>query len=109
MARKKAMTEAELLLEREKIDRQILEIRERENMELGELVKKVFGKLLPDSKAGRVTFFKELKQSLDAKNVNVVSGVVKSESEPVSNVVQTVPSNNDVVCSSMNGDKGVDV
>ena len=69
MPRKKLMTEAELLLERERIDKQILEIRERENTELGEMVKKIFGKLLPDSKAGRVAVFKELKVMADAKAV----------------------------------------
>lgn len=95
MGRKKTMTEAELLAERERIDKQILEIRERENTELGELVKKIFGTALPDSKAGRVAFFKELKAYLDTKNVEsekIAMGPNMEAGKVVStNVLNTTP------------------
>ena len=81
MPRRKVMTEAELLAERERIDKQISEIREKENTELGELVKKIFGTALPDSKAGRVAFLKELKVYVDTKNKESVNVAVKSNVE----------------------------
>lgn len=90
MGRKKTMTEAELLAERERIDKQISEIREKENTELGELVKKIFGTVLPDSKAGRVAFFKELKVYVDTKNVEFEKTAVRPNTgTDVSNVTST--------------------
>lgn len=94
MGRKKTMTEAELLAERERIDKQISEIREKENTELGELVKKIFGTALPDSKAGRVAFFKELKVYVDTKNVEFEKTTARPNtgtvvSTGVSNVTST--------------------
>lgn len=68
MARRKTMTEAELLAEREKIDKQIEETRKKENEEIGALLKKTMGSLLPDSKSGRIAFFKEWKTYLEQKN-----------------------------------------
>lgn len=79
MPRKKAMTEAELIAERDRIDAEIKSIRVKENTELGETVKKIFGKYLPDSKSERIAFFKDLKSMLDAKSKATVTDTVSGE------------------------------
>lgn len=72
--KKKEMTVDELLEERAKIDKQLTQLREKENAELGILVKKIFGDFLPNDKTERIAFFKQLyayclakQQSVDAE------------------------------------------
>lgn len=79
MPRKKVLTEAQLLAEREKIDAEIKMIRDKENMDLGKSVKKIFGKYLPDDNKGRIAFLNELKAMLDAKNTPVEKPSVKTD------------------------------
>lgn len=85
MPRKKVLTEAQLLAERERIDAEIKAVREKENTDLGKSVKKIFGKYLPDDNKGRIAFLNELKAMLDAKNMpieepSVETGVSVEES-----------------------------
>ena len=90
MPRKKAMTEAELIAERDRIDAEIKSIRVKENTELGETVKKIFGKYLPDSKSERIAFFKDLKAMLDAKSkATVTDANIVLEEKVDESIVQT--------------------
>lgn len=60
MPRKKQMTEEELIREKERIEQQIKEVRIKENVDVGIMVRQIFGKEIPNDKAGRKSFFTKL-------------------------------------------------
>lgn len=60
MPRKKQMTEEELIREKERIEQQIKEVRIKENVDVGIMVRQIFGKEIPNDKAGRKAFFMKL-------------------------------------------------
>lgn len=60
MPRKKQMTEEELIKEKERIEQQIKEVRIKENVDVGIMVRQIFGKEIPNDKAGRKAFFTKL-------------------------------------------------
>lgn len=60
MPRKKQMTEEELIREKERIEQQIKEVRIKENVDVGIMVRQIFGKEIPNDKAGRKVFFMKL-------------------------------------------------
>lgn len=60
MPRKKQMTEEELIREKERIEQQIKEVRIKENVDVGIMVRQIFGKEIPNDKAGRKAFFTKL-------------------------------------------------
>lgn len=73
MPRKKQMTEEELIKEKERIEQQIKEIRIKENVDVGIMVRQIFGKEIPNDKAGRKAFFTKLyKMYLKEKQIFVV-------------------------------------
>lgn len=79
MPRKKQMTEEELIKEKERIEQQIKEVRIKENVDVGIMVRKIFGKEIPNDKAGRKAFFTKLykmylkeKQAEESKQTFVV-------------------------------------
>lgn len=79
MPRKKQMTEEELIKEKERIEQQIKEVRIKENVDVGIMVRQIFGKEIPNDKAGRKTFFTKLyklylkeKQNEELKQTSVV-------------------------------------
>ena len=84
MPRKKQMTEEELIREKERIEQQIKEIRIKENVDVGIMVRQIFGKEIPNDKAGRKAFFTKLyKMYLKEKQTFVVpstNAAVDSES-----------------------------
>lgn len=84
MPRKKQMTEEELIREKERIEQQIKEVRIKENVDVGIMVRQIFGKEIPNDKAGRKAFFTKLyKMYLKEKQTFVVSSTnaaVDSES-----------------------------
>jgi hypothetical protein len=74
MPRKKQMTEEELIREKERIEQQIKEVRIKENVDVGIMVRQIFGKEIPNDKAGRKAFFTKLyKMYLKEKQTFVVS------------------------------------
>ncbi len=83
MPRKKQMTEEELIREKERIEQQIKEVRIKENVDVGIMVRQIFGKEIPNDKAGRKAFFTKLyKMYLKEKQTFVVPStntVVDSE------------------------------
>lgn len=79
MPRKKQMTEEELIKEKERIEQQIKEVRIKENVDVGITVRQIFGKEIPNDKAGRKAFFTKLhklylkdKQAEELKPTTVV-------------------------------------
>ncbi len=79
MPRKKQMTEEELIKEKERIEQQIKEVRIKENVDVGIMVRQIFGKEIPNDKAGRKAFFTKLykmylkeKQAEESKQTFVV-------------------------------------
>lgn len=84
MPRKKQMTEEELIREKERIEQQIKEVRIKENVDVGIMVRQIFGKEIPNDKAGRKAFFTKLyKMYLKEKQTFVVpstNAAVDSES-----------------------------
>lgn len=73
MPRKKQMTEEELIREKERIEQQIKEVRIKENVDVGIMVRQIFGKEIPNDKAGRKAFFMKLyKMYLKEKQTFVV-------------------------------------
>lgn len=79
MPRKKQMTEEELIREKERIEQQIKEVRIKENVDVGIMVRQIFGKEIPNDKAGRKAFFMKLykmylkeKQTEESKQTFVV-------------------------------------
>lgn len=84
MPRKKQMTEEELIREKERIEQQIKEVRIKENVDVGIMVRQIFGKEIPNDKAGRKSFFTKLyKMYLKEKQTFVVpstNAAVDSES-----------------------------
>lgn len=73
MPRKKQMTEEELIREKERIEQQIKEVRIKENVDVGIMVRQIFGKEIPNDKAGRKAFFTKLyKMYLKEKQTFVV-------------------------------------
>lgn len=79
MPRKKQMTEEELIKEKERIEQQIKEVRIKENVDVGIMVRQIFGKEIPNDKAGRKAFFTKLyklylkdKQAEELKQTTVV-------------------------------------
>lgn len=84
MPRKKQMTEEELIREKERIEQQIKEVRIKENVDVGIMVRQIFGKEIPNDKAGRKAFFTKLyKMYLKEKQTFVVSSTnVAVDSEP---------------------------
>lgn len=79
MPRKKQMTEEELIREKERIEQQIKEVRIKENVDVGIMVRQIFGKEIPNDKAGRKAFFTKLykmylkdKQAEELKHTTVV-------------------------------------
>lgn len=97
MPRKKQMTEEELIREKERIEQQIKEVRIKENVDVGIMVRQIFGKEIPNDKAGRKAFFTKLyKMYLKEKQAE------KSEQTFV------VPSTNAVVDSEPTYDETID-
>ena len=84
MPRKKQMTEEELIREKERIEQQIREVRIKENVDVGIMVRQIFGKEIPNDKAGRKAFFTKLyKMYLKEKQTFVVPSTnVAVDSEP---------------------------
>lgn len=84
MPRKKQMTEEELIREKERIEQQIKEVRIKENVDVGIMVRQIFGKEIPNDKAGRKAFFTKLyKMYLKEKQTFVVPSTnVAVDSEP---------------------------
>lgn len=84
MPRKKQMTEEELIREKERIEQQIKEVRIKENVDVGIMVRQIFGKEIPNDKAGRKVFFTKLyKMYLKEKQTFVVSSTNAAvDSEP---------------------------
>lgn len=84
MPRKKQMTEEELIREKERIEQQIKEVRIKENVDVGIMVRQIFGKEIPNDKAGRKAFFTKLyKMYLKEKQTFVVPSTnVVVDSEP---------------------------
>lgn len=84
MPRKKQMTEEELIREKERIEQQIKEVRIKENVDVGIMVRQIFGKEIPNDKAGRKAFFTKLyKMYLKEKQTFVVSSTNAAvDSEP---------------------------
>lgn len=84
MPRKKQMTEEELIREKERIEQQIKEVRIKENVDVGIMVRQIFGKEIPNDKAGRKAFFTKLyKMYLKEKQIFVVPSTnVAVDSEP---------------------------
>lgn len=90
MPRKKQMTEEELIREKERIEQQIKEVRIKENVDVGIMVRQIFGKEIPNDKAGRKAFFTKLykmylkeKQVEKSKQTFVVSSTNAAvDSEP---------------------------
>lgn len=90
MPRKKQMTEEELIREKERIEQQIKEVRIKENVDVGIMVRQIFGKEIPNDKAGRKAFFTKLykmylkeKQAEKSKQTFVVPSTnVAVDSEP---------------------------
>lgn len=84
MPRKKQMTEEELIREKERIEQQIKEVRIKENVDVGIMVRQIFGKEIPNDKVGRKAFFTKLyKMYLKEKQTFVVpstNAAVDSES-----------------------------
>lgn len=79
MPRKKQMTEEELIKEKERIEQQIKEVRIKENVDVGIMVRQIFGREIPNDKAGRKAFFTKLhklylkdKQAEELKQTTVV-------------------------------------
>ena len=73
------MTEEELIKEKERIEQQIKEVRIKENVDVGIMVRQIFGKEIPNDKAGRKAFFTKLykmylkeKQAEESKQTFVV-------------------------------------
>lgn len=84
MPRKKQMTEEELIREKERIEQQIKEVRIKENVDVGIMVRQIFGKEIPNDKAGRKAFFTKLyKMYLKEKQTFVVPSTNAAvDSEP---------------------------
>lgn len=84
MPRKKQMTEEELIREKERIEQQIKEVRIKENVDVGIMVRQIFGKEIPNDKVGRKAFFTKLyKMYLKEKQTFVVPSTnVAVDSEP---------------------------
>lgn len=84
MPRKKQMTEEELIREKERIEQQIKEVRIKENVDVGIMVRQIFGKEIPNDKAERKAFFTKLyKMYLKEKQTFVVPSTnVAVDSEP---------------------------
>lgn len=90
MSRKKQMTEEELIREKERIEQQIKEVRIKENVDVGIMVRQIFGKEIPNDKAGRKAFFTKLykmylkeKQAEKSKQTFVVPSMNAAvDSEP---------------------------
>lgn len=84
MPRKKQMTEEELIREKERIEQQIKEVRIKENVDVGIMVRQIFGKEIPNDKAGRKAFFTKLyKMYLKEKQTFVVPSTnTMVDSEP---------------------------
>lgn len=84
MPRKKQMTEEELIREKERIEQQIKEVRIKENVDVGIMVRQIFGKEIPNDKAGRKAFFMKLyKMYLKEKQTFVVPSTNAAvDSEP---------------------------
>lgn len=90
MPRKKQMTEEELIREKERIEQQIKEVRIKENVDVGIMVRQIFGKEIPNDKVGRKAFFTKLynmylkeKQAEKSKQTFVVSSTNAAvDSEP---------------------------
>lgn len=84
MPRKKQMTEEELIREKERIEQQIKEVRIKENVDVGIMVRQIFGKEIPNDKAGRKAFFTKLyKMYLKEKQTFVVPSTnTMLDSEP---------------------------
>lgn len=84
MPRKKQMTEEELIREKERIEQQIKEVRIKENVDVGIMVRQIFGKEIPNNKAGRKAFFTKLyKMYLKEKQTFVVPSTNAAvDSEP---------------------------
>lgn len=70
MPRKKVLTEAELLAERERIDAEIRAVRDKENINLGKAVKHIFGSRFPNDHKGRLQFLENLNQMLAEQEGN---------------------------------------
>ena len=68
MPRKKQMTEEELIREKERIEQQIKEVRIKENVDVGIMVRQIFGKEIPNDKAGRKAFFTNLSENAQLFN-----------------------------------------
>lgn len=85
MPRKKQMTEEELIREKERIEQQIKEVRIKENVDVGIMVRQIFGKEIPNDKAGRKAFFTKLhKMYLKEKQTFVVPSTNAAvDSEPI--------------------------
>lgn len=88
MPRKKQMTEEELIREKERIEQQIKEVRIKENVDVGIMVRQIFGKEIPNDKAGRKAFFTKLykmylkeKQTFVVPSTNTVTNTMV-DSEP---------------------------
>lgn len=84
MPRKKQMTEEELIREKERIEQQIKEVRIKENVDVGIMVRQIFGKEIPNDKVGRKAFFTKLyKMYLKEKQTFVVPSTNAAvDSEP---------------------------
>lgn len=102
MPRKKQMTEEELIKEKERIEQQIKEVRIKENVDVGIMVRQIFGKEIPNDKAGRKAFFTKLyklylkdKQAEELKQTTVVPST-STEANTAADAMQDKISTDDV-------------
>lgn len=84
MPRKKVLTEAELLAERERIDAEIRAVRDKENINLGKAVKRIFGSRFPNDHKGRLQFLENLNQMLVEREGNTDVSSERMSKENVS-------------------------
>lgn len=97
MPRKKQMTEEELIREKERIEQQIKEVRIKENVDVGIMVRQIFGKEIPNDKAGRKAFFTKLyKMYLKEKQ----TFVVPSTNTAINTMVDSEPTYDETIGTS---------
>lgn len=97
MPRKKQMTEEELIREKERIEQQIKEVRIKENVDVGIVVRQIFGKEIPNDKAGRKAFFTKLyKMYLKEKQ----TFVVPSTNTAINTMVDSEPTYDETIGTS---------
>lgn len=113
MPRKKQMTEEELIKEKERIEQQIKEVRIKENVDVGIMVRQIFGKEIPNDKAGRKAFFTKLhklylkeKQAEELKQTTVIpstSTAANTAADAMQDKISTDDTNMDAYDMSMDG------